>query len=369
MIDQIQITSYRVEQLSDLLHESSSKDWDYLPINELRIASYLNNPRAKSTDEVVFIAELEGQLVSFRIVLPDLLFYKSEAIRFAWNSGSWTHPNWRRKGVSSKILKKVYAAWDGRLAFTNVSPESKMLYIRKDAFLFLKRLNGRKFFLKSDLVNLFKKRYPTGNFLWALWKPVDVILNFFNTKTKKIEGLKFEPINSLTDDSIAFFDSYLKDKNGFLRGAQELNWIMKYPWISEDSKYEKTQKKYLFTLQVEQTDRKIFSIKNAEKTIGYLMLFLKNKQVTVPYLHLNEMDSNTMKIISNFIFNQSLEWGGEVLMIADPNLSEAYKNTGLYKFSWERIQEYFVSKELEKCIDRNASFEVSDGDGDHVFSN
>ena len=122
-----------------------------------------------------------------------------------------------------------------------------MLYTRKDAFLFLKRLSGAKFFLQSDLVRLFKQRYPKGKALWNLWKPVDVFLNLFKARNKKIDDLQFEPIEYLTEEATAFFDDRLKGKNGFLRGAKELNWIMKYPWISDDPKFEETQKKYLFT--------------------------------------------------------------------------------------------------------------------------
>jgi len=369
MINQIHIASYRLDELPGLLNELPSKNWEYLPTNELRIASYLNNPRAQPSDEILFIAESEGQLIAFRIVLPEILFYENKEIRFAWNSGSWTHPNWRRKGVSSKLLKSVYAAWEGRLAFSNVSPESKKLLTQNDTYLFLKSLNGAKFHLRSDLAGKFETRFPKGKFLWNLWRPIDLLHNLFTTKSKKIEGLEFEPINQLTDDSIPFFEALFKEKNGFFRATEELNWIVKYPWITENIKFENTQKKYPFTLLVQQTCLKMFWIRKEEKTIGFVMLFLKNKQVTIPYLYLLESDSNILSVISNFIFNRSVELGGEVLLIANQDLAIAYKKTGLFKYQWSRKQEYYISKDLAKNLDLSVAFEIFDGDGDNVFSN
>jgi len=303
------------------------------------------------------------------VVLPELLLYENKTIRFAWNSGSWTHPNWRRKGVSSKLLKSVYAAWNGRLAFSNVSPESKVLLTQIDTYLFLKSLNGAKFHLRSNLSGKFEKRFPKVKFLWNLWRPVDLLLNLFTVKSKKIKGLEFEPINQLIDESTPFFEALFKKKNGFFRAAKELNWIMKYQWISENIKFENTQKKYPFTLLVQQTDLKMYWIRKEEKTIGFMMVFLKNKQVTVPYLYLHESDSSILKVISNFIFNQSVDMGGEVLLITNQDLANVYKKTGLFKYHWNRKQEYYVSKDLAKCIDLSAPFEIFDGDGDHVFSN
>ena len=65
MNNEIQVTAYQLNQLEELFDAESAKNWNPLPINELRLASYLNNPRAEPTDEVFFTATVGGQMVSF----------------------------------------------------------------------------------------------------------------------------------------------------------------------------------------------------------------------------------------------------------------------------------------------------------------
>lgn len=369
MNNEIQVTAYQLNQLEELFDAESAKNWNPLPINELRLASYLNNPRAEPTDEVFFTATVGGQMVSFRIVIPDLLFFENKVIRFAWNSGSWTHPDWRRKGISSKILKVVFEAWENRLAVTNTAQVSKKLFARMGTYLVFRELEGYKFFLHSDLVTLFKKRYPKGKWLWNLWKPIDLVLNIFNKKPKKINTLDFRKTDQLDEESTKFFDTIFNNKNGFLRDRASLNWIINYPWISEHSEFEEIQKKYQFTLHVKKTELKTFWIFKNDEKVGLIMLFLKNTQVTVPYLFLKTKSPNELKAISKFIYNQSTAWGGETVLIAEPTLANAYKKTQLFKYTWKRNQEYFISKGLSESLNLSTPFQIFDGDGDHVFSN
>ena len=370
MINQLHISTFRLNELDDLLQLMEQKKWTHLPTNQLRVASYRNNPRAKPTDVVAIMAEAEGELVSFRTLLPDHYHSEGKVIRFAWNSGSWTHPAWRRKGLSKLLFVKVYEAWDGLLAYSNFAPNSHQLNTASNRYEMLCELNGSKFFIKSDLETVFAKRMPSLAGLKSLIKPFDGLINILQLKkTPRLAGqnINFEPIEEALPES--FYKQVHFEKTGFLRGNDELNWIIRNPWISADNTWVAAQKKYPFTLKVQRAVRHCYKIISNGNEIGFLMLFLKNSQLTVPYLHLLESTPETLKKISYFIYNQSIIHRIKTLLIANEALSVAYQKTKLYKYRVQRKQAYYVTKKLGKAIGTRENMNIYDGDGDHVFSN
>ena len=364
MKDDLNISIYQVQQLPELLHQLPKKPWSFLPTNNLRVQSYFNNPRGKITDPVLFIAESEGEMVGFRTVLPDVIFVDDKAIRFAWNSGSWTHPDFRRMGISSKILEVVREEWEDRLAFSNYAPASEELYTRGNLFMPFQKLEGFKFFIESDLEGVVSKRF--SNWLGSLARPIDGLINLKKPVSKPVFNLQFEPLESLDRD---FFSSFLNGKNGFLRGVDELNWIVKNQWISDKTSFEETQKKYPFSLKVEATESGWFWIRKGGEVIGFMMIFRKEDQVTVPYCYLLEESGEVLADVCYFAHNQAVSWGCSMLILAKPHLAKAYQESNLYKYKVARNQVYYFTKTLLEAVGEQHDFQIFDGDGDHVFSN
>lgn len=303
-------------------------------------------------------------MVGFRTVLPDALFVDGVEIRFAWNSGSWTHPDFRRMGISSKILEVVREHWGDRLAFSNYAPASEELYTQGDLFVPFRKLEGFKFFIESDLEGVISKRF--SNLLGNLTRPIDRVLNLKKPIVKAPKNLQFEKIDSLDRD---FFDSFLNGKNGFLRGVDELDWIVKNQWISSKGSFEETQKRYPFTLKVEAAQSGLFWIRKEGGVIGFLMIFRKENQVTVPYCYLLKRTEETLTDICYFVHNQAVRWKCSTLLLAKPRLAKAYQKSNLYKYKVARNQVYFFTKTLLEVVGEGANFHIFDGDGDHVFSN
>ena len=120
------IRVYTLDELESHIQRTYSNPEEMIPLSPLRLNSYLRNPRAEKTDPVLFELWLNERPVAYRTVLPDLLFdLEGNSSRFAWLSGNWVDPEFRRKGLSTKLLQRAEALWDGRLFYTNYAPASK----------------------------------------------------------------------------------------------------------------------------------------------------------------------------------------------------------------------------------------------------
>lgn len=362
----LQIESYRLDELKNL----DFSDSDILPISSLRIKSYLNNPRAEASDKVLFLAKKEEKIIGFRTAFPDSIFTGKEVVRFVTLSGSWTHPEHRRKGISSILLKKVMEEWNGLIFYSNYAPGAHKLLSGFGEFEVWKSLVGAKFFIKAPLENIIGKRFPELAFSTPILRIFDLSANaFVNKKQSATSKLSFQKIEKIEGEDSKFITSFLQKKSGLLRGSDELNWIIENPWISDDSLFAKAQTKYPFTLFTKVTKRLCFSIKEKNQTIGFLMIFQKNEQITVPYLYVSDDSLEKMHEIAQFIKKHVLELKASTLLIAEPTLADFYKKTGGYIFSKKRNQNYFATKKLINRLGSRDDYSIFDGDGDHVFSN
>lgn len=362
----LQIESYRVDELKKLDFSGA----DILPISSLRIKSYINNPRAEASDKILFLAKQEQKIVGFRTVFPDSIFTKKEVVRFATVSGSWTHPDHRRKGISSILLKKVMQEWNGLILYSNYAPGAQKLFDSFGEFKIWKSLTGTKFFIKNPLENIIGKRFPELGFSTPILRIIDLSANVVvNKKQSATSKLSFQKIEKIEGEDSKFIASFLQKKSGLLRGPDELNWIIENPWISDDSLFAKAQKKYPFTLFTKETKRLSFSIRKKNQIIGFLMIFQKNAQITIPYLYILDNSAENMHETAHFIKKIVLKLKASTLLIAAPALADFYKKTGGYIFSKKRNQNYFVTKKLLDLLDSDEEYSIFDGDGDHVFSN
>ena len=153
------LKSYTLEELEPYLYTLYSKSESLVPVSPLRLRSYLENPRAKLSDPVLYEMRQKGEVVGYRTLLPDC-FYDREGHpqRFAWLSGNWVRPDMRRRGISTQMLEMAEKQWEGRLMYTNYAPESKALYDSTGHFKIIANREGKRFYLRSDSEGLLGNR-------------------------------------------------------------------------------------------------------------------------------------------------------------------------------------------------------------------
>ncbi len=294
----LEIRKIRLNELDDFVKSETFGRFQEVPITPARVKSFLENPRAKATDVVLFLGFFEKKLVAFRSLFADELISKGEKIRFGWCSGNWVHPDFRRRGFSELLLKEAYIEWDRKLMFTNYAGESEKLYLKTGWFSPVHQFEG----VRAYLFPKTRKLIPgTSKNVFSRF-----IFSSIDSGIKVVSSLRllfFSPSNNpeIRFETSEFPDEacfqFCKNKSaGFIlrRGESELKWIFNYPWISTSdrsfvSKYPFSSYSndfYYRTVKIFQKELLvgifIFSVREGHlKTLYFLGESGKEKEITV----------------------------------------------------------------------------------------
>lgn len=130
----LSISKIALKELILFINETGLIENEFLPISKVRAISFMANPRANSNDNVLYQAHWNEKLIAYLTVLPDIAFIKGHTIPFAWISGAWVHPNFRRQGIATKLLDTVVANWKGMLMATNFSKITEAVFEKAKTF-------------------------------------------------------------------------------------------------------------------------------------------------------------------------------------------------------------------------------------------
>jgi GNAT superfamily N-acetyltransferase len=243
------IRKIRLSELESFVQSKTFMQLPYVPITPARARSYLENPHGLPDDIVVIMAYMDGQMIAFRSLYAGVVQPEKERVRFGWCSGSWVHPDFRRKGISLRLLKEAYHDWNGRLMFTNYAPESENLYLKTGWFHEIHKYEGARgyLFVGKERLKLLTRKKKVPAFLFAMGSLfTDLIAGMrvlaYHQKIKSI--LQFEELNF--PDSKCF--EFLQNDPGnylFLREEKDWNWIFRFPWITDSN--SEIKRKYPFS--------------------------------------------------------------------------------------------------------------------------
>ena len=350
LLKKIQLKDLRTFCNSDLYNGFETK-----PISEERIKSYINNPNAKINDYVLYMILNGNQLIAYRTLLPDN-YNKSE--HFAWLSGNWVSPSFRRKGLSKRLFNDIYNDWNGKLMYSNYAPESHLLYQSTNKFNLLSSRDGYRYYLYSKPSQLLAERLPK----WAIpfFKLIDFLVNIYATLKCKLVSHKtskytFSELSIPEKDFLEIFEK--RQMNGFLRDAKSLKWILDYPWLTE----EKTDTVYFFSHNVKKFFYRFISIKSGNDNIGFAILQFRDNKLKIPYCEFDkECSSEFGKFLINWIKSNKISefttWNNDVINAID-NVRKPFI------FKKINSQKIFASWKID-----NNDHLSSDGDGDYIFT-
>jgi GNAT superfamily N-acetyltransferase len=205
------------------------------PLSPLRVASYLNNPRANPDDIVLYLYVENEQPVAFRSILPDSILLQGKETRFGWCSGVWVSPGHRGQKLSQRLLIEVFRDWDDRLMFTNYTKTSEHCNTATGKFRIIKQRTGLRFYLYPNFNRICRgrKHYryirPVLPLLTVLTGAVSFVQSLIGTRNRtehyvELPGLDEECKAHLDQFPATFFD----------RKARELTWMIQYPWVMPD---------------------------------------------------------------------------------------------------------------------------------------
>jgi GNAT superfamily N-acetyltransferase len=355
----MRLKKIQLNELEQFLESEAVRALQPKPVSSFRAVSYLNNPHAKPNDIVLYFFCIENNLIAYRTVFAAKLTGEDE--RFAWLSGNWVHPDYRRQGHSERLLNEILHDWGHRLMFTNYAPASLQLYLKSKQFQAIYSGTGRRFYLFAKTDKLLGHRFEKGAFVFPVLDflvqlTANIVLFFF--KPKKREGFKMEEAG-FPDEACLLLAEREKSNYLFERGKRELEWIFSNPWVSTtDGSFADN---YAFSSYSTQFQYKTAKFYFENEFAGFLIYLIRDGHLKIVHFQVQE---NMVNVAAGYLIEKASKSKIEVLSVLNPQLAIAVKN---------KRNPFLFSKRIEHGI--YASFPVStdrkkiqDGDGDYIFS-
>lgn len=360
----LRIEKIRLKDLESFVQSETFQRFDTIPVSELRAKSYLNNPNGQPEDVVLYLGFIENQLVAFRSLFAGVIYSENEPVRFAWCSGNWVHPGFRRKGFSETLLHAAFADWNGKLLFTNYAPNSEKLYLKTGLFQPIHQFQG----FRGYLFPKTRKLIPEANknqFTKFVFSAIDLVISGFTP----VIILFFKPVQNPDYEfkSVQFPDSecyQLLQKNcknhAFRRGETELKWIFQFPWISKEQ--QPAAVKYPFSVFSNSFFYQTVKIYKQNEFTGFLIFSVREGHFkTLFYCKTNDIGKEVANYIKQFCSKQKIG----VVTVYNFEISQ---HLFYRKFPFLRTKKYGQKIYSSFEIKNSAKLQFQDGDGDVIFT-
>lgn len=355
--------------VKDLLDYIESEDYlnsRVVPISPQRARSHACNPRAQADDLALVLVYADGQMEAYLGVLPDLIYPTGIPERAGWLSCMWVNPDLRGRGIAKRLINAVFEYWQYRILVTEFTPEAKGLYDSTKQFLDLKTALGVRAYLRPNLAYLLPKKNASFNTLTPLWTFTDVLLSipnrlrllFYNTKA--IEGLQVETEIS---SRISQFIAPLQEGEFMRRRPEDLNWILKNPWIKSAPGADEFSKRYHFTSVAHHFEFFSFSLNDTKNECkAFVILSLRDGHMRVPYAYFN--DDYTEKVAKAIAF-YAVQMNATMFTTYQPRLSTFFKGHTFPFYHVRTIKRDYI---ISKIFSPSDHIYLQDGDADAAFT-
>ena len=343
------------KELLDFIQSSFYKNCDNLPISSLRAISYINNPNTTNDDIVILLKLHKNKIIAYRNLFYEVIKKNNVSRKFAWISGSWVHPQYRRQGHSLDLLKKVAEVTDN-IMFSNYAPESQNLYLKSKLFISVSELNGYKYFLKPSLKTTLLSKNKFFTKIKFLLKIADVILN----KLIKIKDYFIKEIN-ITAKINVLEENIQLPYNSFNRNESFFKYISNYPWITTKYDNKDISKKYFFSYYTTSFFVVFFEIN--KKNI--FALKIRESKLTLLYLY---AEPTYYKDITMFVLNYARKYNIVSILSYFPELNDYFnRKKAFFVFKKHQKTNFYASKELSHLFKKH-NLQIQPGDGDNIFT-
>ncbi|MCW0482706.1 GNAT family N-acetyltransferase [Gaoshiqia sediminis] len=329
------------------------------PVSLLRADSYLHNPHALPDDPVLYFLQEADRIIAYRTVFPARL--TNEEKRFAWLSGNWVHPDFRRQGLSDKLLREIVIDWEQRLLFTNYAPASLQLYLKTQLFHPVYAGVGRRFYLFARTRKLFQLRYPQLKWGWAgadFLIRLAASIRLLAFKNREEKDFSFQKMRWPDDDCLQLAEKQ-QSESLFLRGRRELQWILRFPWISTVDGQQADR--YAFSSFAEQFFYQTVKVFHHGNFVGFLMYSVRDAHLKTLHGHF-EMDCTAP--LARFLVQAAAVNRLEMITVLNPALAEAiFRASSPFLFSKKINHQIYASFPVSA-----KNLKIQDGEGDFIFS-
>lgn len=355
----MKLKKIRLHELEQFLESEAFRSIDPKPISPFRVKSYMNNPHGEPDDFVLYYLHVGDTLIGYRTLFAAKLTNQSD--RFAWLSGNWVHPDYRRQGFSEKLLNEIMIDWDHRLMFTNYAPASLQLYLKSKQFQPIYNAEGERFYLFARTKSLLKDRLKgIGGVLTAADFFIRLIASLSCFFHKPWQNSDYEiRLQEFPDEMCLKMTEEEQPNYLFKRGEKELKWIFDYSWIStKDSSFSGN---YAFSSYAKSFHYQTASFYSGNKLVGFLVYSFRDGHLKTVHSHL---PIEALPVAARFLINQAAKNKIEFLTVLNPGLVQEIKKTS-NPFLWSKKFEHVIYASFNVATEE---LKIQDGDGDFIFT-
>ena len=367
----MEIEAYTVAQLAERLR--SDKFWcaEGAPITKHRALSHVRNPRARAEDLALLVAYDNGKVVGYLGVLPDLVFLNEEKRRIGWLTAWWADPNPKYAGTGLTLMVKAFRAYGGEVGASGFSDDAKKVYEASKMFLKVEETARIKALLRVSTRDLLPRKFPRLKSAKPLLGLLDQLLNVFCDFRLRLWRRRIGTGTQLRLEYVAEVDSETSDfiqklqgRELTRRGAAEIEWIAKYPWVLSTPLGQRSSDGFYFSATARESACFMVKVFDSDNLlICFIMLRLIDGHLTVPFCYmLQQHADHAFRVIAD----HAVVLRAHSLTISRGELRQSLTQT---KFPCvariNRSTRWVLGNAFDATI--NGKFGLQDGDGDCAF--
>jgi len=344
----LKVLKIKKKELIDFYKSTFYKNLQHIPLTDLRLNSYLNNPYSKKDSYVLYLFIKEQQIISYRTLLHDKLFDQQIIV---WSSGSWTNPLYRNQGLSKALLLEVEKDYPKQSFIYTRSLSSKILYQNNTDLFFLEDRESKELHYNF---NFLKKIFPVAI--------VNLCNRLFYRSIKNEFAEYFHLFTNSKMDNLT--EEYLlnKSSNEFTPlSIEKLKWIKTYPWIKENGNLNYDQI-YDFSYIVKKFYSDAFELRNTETITAF---YYRNIREDILYLHYVYYDSEQEAIsIAKAVLYEAMLYHINQIIVRDERVKNIIKNLQKPLLTKAYKNFLFVPKAYKKHLNKP----IQHGIGEIIFT-
>lgn len=360
----MKIEIIKVNELNAFVHSDLFQTFSDIPITHLRAISQSNNPRATDDDVALIFAHDDGVLCSYIGLLPDLLFTNTTQ-KIWWNSCWWANET-RNNNASMQLFYLACKITGGRFYFPELTPHTSILIKQLKGFETANH-KGIRAYLHLNSFEILKNKFPFFYKIKPLLRLMDacirlLYLPIFTLWEKKLNTVEssYQFVNQI-DAETSYFIEHHNTNELFRRNKKELEWIMNFPWITED-KPTASIPTYAFSLNAKSFKNRMIRVKKEDQIIGFFILLVKDGNAKLTYCFFEE---NHISTVINVMYKVLLDLNVFTFITFHPLISEYMKkNKHPFIFLRNQIKTVGFPIGLKQKLLPNS---LQDGDGDCGF--
>ena len=318
--DQIKIKKIKLGELNAFAGDITANPAfeKVAPISLIRAVAQSKNPYGRPEDVVLLLAFSGNQCVGYHGLLPAIFNHEDNFDRVYWATAFYVAPEFRGQGIGKYLLEEIK---NTKIDFivTHMTESAEHTYksagymdggaldyfqLRVDRLNFPARIldaiihiAGKK---RSD-----RKQMPASviRLKQSVYKLIKTL--FYRIAAKKSHNqqrqFSWKVVDQINESAWGALDKDLTDP-AFFRGAEAINWMLKYPWVVSRSDKITNMPNYYFS-EVREIFRYVaIEISSAEtgQPLGFLVLSISHKKektrVRILDLHFNAPEDGEIAV-------------------------------------------------------------------------